>query len=166
MFKIIGADLKEYGPVSAEQLRLWVMEGRVNANTRIKPEGGMEWRVMSEFHEFADILPKAPPPAPAVSPIAPISPLAQVPRNNQLAIWSLVCGILAMIPCCGCIGAPLAIIFGAIALSQLNAEPHMTGRGFAITGIVLGILGILAGIAGYFLLGSVQGMMPNLQNIH
>ena len=29
MYKIIGGDQKEYGPVTAEQLRLWVTEGRV-----------------------------------------------------------------------------------------------------------------------------------------
>ena len=30
MYKIIGADQKEYGPVSIEQLRLWITEGRVD----------------------------------------------------------------------------------------------------------------------------------------
>jgi hypothetical protein len=27
-YKIIGADLMEYGPVSAEQIRQWINEGR------------------------------------------------------------------------------------------------------------------------------------------
>ena len=36
MYKIIGADLKEYGPVSVEQLRQWISEGRVNAQTKVQ----------------------------------------------------------------------------------------------------------------------------------
>jgi hypothetical protein len=36
-----GGDGKEYGPVSAEQLRLWVTEGRANAQTQVRlAEGG------------------------------------------------------------------------------------------------------------------------------
>ncbi len=33
MYKIIGADGKEYGPVTAEQLKQWIADGRVNGNT-------------------------------------------------------------------------------------------------------------------------------------
>lgn len=56
MYKIIGADQKEYGPVSAEQLRQWIAEGRVNAQTLVHPEGETEWKPLSSFSEFADIL--------------------------------------------------------------------------------------------------------------
>ncbi len=56
MYKIIGADQKEYGPVSAEQLRQWVTEGRVNAQTQARAEGETEWKPLSAFAEFADVL--------------------------------------------------------------------------------------------------------------
>ena len=57
MYKIIGADQKEYGPVSAELLRQWVSEGRVNAQTMAKLEGeGGDWKPLSTFPEFADAL--------------------------------------------------------------------------------------------------------------
>jgi hypothetical protein len=56
MYKIIGADQKEYGPVSTEQLRQWVGEGRVNAQTRARAEGESEWKPLSSFPEFADVL--------------------------------------------------------------------------------------------------------------
>ena len=55
MYKIIGADQKEYGPVSAEQLRQWVTEGRVNAQTKVRAEGETEWKPLSAFAEFGDI---------------------------------------------------------------------------------------------------------------
>ena len=37
MYKIIGADGNEYGPITTEQLRQWLAEGRVNAQTKVPP---------------------------------------------------------------------------------------------------------------------------------
>ena len=31
MYKILGADQKEYGPVTAEELRIWIAQGRAAA---------------------------------------------------------------------------------------------------------------------------------------
>ena len=61
------------------------------------------------------------------------------PRNNALAIASLVLGILWV---CG-LGSLLALILGIVALSQIK-KSGASGRGLAIAGIVLGVLGILA----------------------
>ncbi len=56
MYRIIGADGREYGPVTSEQLRQWIHEGRANAQTRLQAEGATEWKTLSEFPEFADML--------------------------------------------------------------------------------------------------------------
>src|ERR1035441_4257484 len=56
MYKIIGADQKEYGPVSAEQLRAWIAEGRVNGQTSVWSESTGEWKPLAVFPEFADNL--------------------------------------------------------------------------------------------------------------
>lgn len=52
MYKIIGVDQKEYGPVTAEQLRQWISEGRVNAQTQACLEGTQEWKPLGMFPEF------------------------------------------------------------------------------------------------------------------
>jgi hypothetical protein len=52
MFKIIGGDGNEYGPVSVDTLRQWQAQGRVNAETRVKSEGG-EWAKLGAFPEFS-----------------------------------------------------------------------------------------------------------------
>jgi hypothetical protein len=53
MYKIIGSDLKEYGPVPAERVRKWIAEGRVDGQTRIRTEGASDWKPLSESPEFA-----------------------------------------------------------------------------------------------------------------
>ncbi len=69
MYKIIGADGKEYGPVTADQLRQWIAEGRANAQTRVLPDGATEWVALSEVAEFAASFPSAPlPPLPGPPP--------------------------------------------------------------------------------------------------
>ncbi len=55
MYKIIGADHREYGPVPAERIKEWILEGRANAQSRIRPEGG-EWQALDGLTEFTDVL--------------------------------------------------------------------------------------------------------------
>lgn len=70
MYKIIGADQKEYGPVSADLIRQWIVEGRLNRETRVCVEGEIEWKQLSELPEFAMALPPAPAPLPPALPLA------------------------------------------------------------------------------------------------
>jgi TM2 domain-containing membrane protein YozV len=52
MYKLIGADGRQYGPVTVEQLRQWVAEGRANAQTLVQPEGGADWKPLANFPEL------------------------------------------------------------------------------------------------------------------
>jgi len=52
---IIGGDGKEYGPISAEDLRQWFVEGRLNAKTLVKATSDAEFRPLEKFPEFADL---------------------------------------------------------------------------------------------------------------
>jgi hypothetical protein len=36
MYRIIGADQKEYGPVTQDQICQWIAEGRANAHSRAR----------------------------------------------------------------------------------------------------------------------------------
>ena len=56
MYRIIGADQKEYGPALADQVRKWIVEGRADARTRARSEGGGDWKSLSDFPEFAAAL--------------------------------------------------------------------------------------------------------------
>ena len=60
MYKIIGADQKQYGPISGDQIRQWISEGRVNGDTVACAEGTDEWKPLSKFPEFGFMAPAAP----------------------------------------------------------------------------------------------------------
>lgn len=53
MFTIIGGDGKEYGPVTAAQVRAWIAAGRANLQTKAKAMGSDEWRTLADFPEFS-----------------------------------------------------------------------------------------------------------------
>ena len=54
MYKIIGVDQKEYGPITADQIRFWINEGRVNVQTKACADGTTEWKPLGAFAEFAE----------------------------------------------------------------------------------------------------------------
>lgn len=56
---IIGGDQKEYGPITADDVRQWIAEGRLGAQSRMKAEGEAEWRPLSAFPEFANAFTRA-----------------------------------------------------------------------------------------------------------
>jgi len=61
MYTIIGGDGREYGPVSADQLRQWIATGRANGATRTKAAGSEEWKPLAEFAEFSFLAASAAP---------------------------------------------------------------------------------------------------------
>ena len=53
MFKIIGGDGRQYGPIPADQLIQWIGEGRANGQTLVQPDGALDWKPLAGFPEFA-----------------------------------------------------------------------------------------------------------------
>src|ERR1035437_621376 len=51
---ISGGDGKEYGPVTTNDVRQWLAEGRLNAQSLVKAESDAEFRPLEKFPEFAD----------------------------------------------------------------------------------------------------------------
>jgi uncharacterized membrane protein len=56
MFKMIGGDGQEYGPVTAEQLRQWILDHRANGQTLVQAEGEADWKPLSARPEFTEAL--------------------------------------------------------------------------------------------------------------
>ncbi|MGA2871834.1 MAG: GYF domain-containing protein, partial [Verrucomicrobiota bacterium] len=55
MYIIIGGDGKEYGPITQEDVRQWIAEGRLNAQSLAKSVSDAEFRPLDKFPEFADV---------------------------------------------------------------------------------------------------------------
>jgi hypothetical protein len=53
-YTIIGGDRKPYSAVTADNIRSWIAEGRLNAESLAREENDVEWRPLSAFPEFAD----------------------------------------------------------------------------------------------------------------
>ena len=85
----------------------------------------------------------------AVARIDPQVAFGLAPETSGKAIFSLVCGILFLIPPVGLV----AVIFGHLALSEIKKSAgRFTGKGLAVTGIVLGYVGV-ACLLGFIGLG-------------
>jgi hypothetical protein len=56
MYRIIGIDGRQYGPVSSGQIKEWIAAGRANAASKVQVEGTQDWKPLSEFPEFAEAL--------------------------------------------------------------------------------------------------------------
>ena len=94
MYKIIGADGREYGPITADQLRAWIAEGRADAQTKALAEGAAQWKPLIGVPGIRPVACRTPPPLTAPGPIS----ITPTPRTNSMALASLVMGILSM--CC------------------------------------------------------------------
>jgi len=71
MYIIIGGDQKEYGPVSAEDVRQWIAEGRLSQQSQIKAVGAAEFRPLGGLSEFASAFAIKMAPAGTPPPFAP-----------------------------------------------------------------------------------------------
>jgi TM2 domain-containing membrane protein YozV len=92
MYRIIGKDGQQYGPVSAEQVRSWIAENRANAQTLVQTEGSPDWKPLGTLAEFGADL--KPPPFSAGGPptITAPAPTYNPRASNKLAAG--LCGIL------------------------------------------------------------------------
>ena len=74
MYTVIGGDQKQYGPISAEDVRKWIAEGRLNAHSLVKAEGDADFRALGGFPEFvAALASAATAPIPTLASIQPAS---------------------------------------------------------------------------------------------
>ncbi|MGD0060607.1 MAG: CD225/dispanin family protein [Verrucomicrobiia bacterium] len=143
MFKIIGGDGRPYGPVSADQIRQWIAEGRANAQTMAQAEGSVEWKPLGQFPEFAPsavppVMPSTPP-TPTAAPAPAFQPRPDVPNYLVPAILSTIC-------CCLPLGI-VAIVFAAQVNTKLQAgdipgalEASRKARMWVWLAVVLGLL--------------------------
>ena len=159
MFKIIGIDGRQYGPVDAEQIKRWIAAGRADASTKAQAEGSQDWKSLAEFPEFAEALgAKAPPSQPEIpapgqtADSAALVQVAAAPRSFTIDVGS-------------CLGrawdkmmTDLWTIIGISALVWIAlSASHAVYVGIVITGPLLG------GLC-YYYLKKIRGQTAELQD--
>lgn len=80
MFFILGADGKEYGPVSVAKIQEWIAAGRANLHTQARRYNETEWRALGEIAEFGAPAPAAPIVPAAAADFVPAAPVSVAPR--------------------------------------------------------------------------------------
>ncbi len=157
MFKVIGTDGKEYGPVSDNQVRLWVAQGRLNAQSKIRPEGAQEWKSIGESPELGVALPPDPPPVAASG--------SSTGSVSGLAIASLVLGVVG--PATAGLTGVAGLILGIIALVKISkSQGRLRGTGLAVAGIcVSGVMLLLLPIMAALLLPALAKAKSRAQSI-
>jgi len=159
-YTIIGGDGKQYGSVTEEQLRQWIADGRIHAQTKVQNEGASEWKALSEFSEFADALKSSAPP-PMLEP-APAVPA----KTSALAVTSLVLGVLGMFTCG--FTALFGLILGIIAIAKVkSSNGKLSGNGLALAGIIVsGIFVLMIPIFAALMLPALSAAKQKAQEIN
>ena len=156
MYRIIASDGKEYGPVTADQLRQWITEGRVNGQTQVQAQGSVDWQPLSAFPEFAAVLPPPPtigtPPSspPAIGPAAALSNEEVLARDYSIDIghcisrgwdlvmqnfWPVVGTSLLVMVCMSAVNQILGIFSTPAVRHIWEAHTASLGDGLAIFGV-------------------------------
>ena len=141
----IARDGKQLGPFSLDEVKSQLAAGTLSLSDNAWYEGAAGWAPLSSVPGVAGGAPGGPtipaattPTAPAGGPVVP-APTPSAP-TEPLAIWSLVLSIVGFLGfCCG--GSILeigAIVCGHLALSKINANPALQGRGLALAGLIIG----------------------------
>jgi TM2 domain-containing membrane protein YozV len=139
MYKIVGVNGQQYGLVGAEEIRRWIAENRVNAQTLVQTEGAQEWKALGSLPEFAAELKTVPPQiAPLSSPVAARAS-SKIPAGicgillGSLGIHKFILGytgagvilLLVTVLSCGLLGAVthlIGLIEGIIYLCKSDEE--------------------------------------------
>ena len=169
MYKIIGGDQKEYGLISAEDMRKWIAEGRLNTQTLTKAEGDEEFRPLGGFPEFVDALAAAaaaaePPQTPAsIQPAGDGDRAAALRQVKGPAIALIVTAILGlMLVVVGLVINVLMLSGFQTGLQQIN-DPQVQKLLSAMGGGLGIVQDIISGVAGVIvLLGALK--MQKLQS--
>ena len=155
-YRIIGSDLREYGPVDLEEIRKWINEGRADANTLVCEMDEKQWIQLRDLPMVAGDLPK---PAPEING----GPVKN--GDGTIQISYLLPAILCTIFCCLPFGIA-GIVFAAQANSKAQ-QGDLNGAGVAasraklmcILSFVFGLLTIVY----WFSSGEFQRLMDTMQ---
>lgn len=148
MIRILGGDGKEYGPVTIEQLRRWIAEGRATLDTRARREGEDGWQRLGDFPEFnaqpAEPVPGFVPPIPQAS-LPSAQPVAEnerplAGRGARLAAYLIDQFIVMLFALPGLFMIAMQLLSNHQSLQDITAadiQSSLAGLGVMILGMLI-----------------------------
>jgi hypothetical protein len=125
------------GVFSEQEVRDGLTAGRFAPTDIGWREGMATWQPLSQFPEVGGTDAPGVPSIPATA-----VPTPAVAKTEPLAIWSLVLSLVGLF-CCGFVVGIGGVVCGHLALSKIQREPQLQGRGLALAGLIIGYLAIL-----------------------
>lgn len=154
-YYVIGADGKEYGPTTTDQIRQWVQEGRVSRETVLKSFAtGQTMPASAVAGLFPGAVATAPPPQAAPDWSQPPSPYARpqyaakVDDGKGELVGAIIRSVLAVVFFFAFHG--IGLVFAGYAVYyaiQANTKGHKYGP----VGLAISILALLLVIGGWVL---------------
>jgi hypothetical protein len=139
-YKILGGDGNQYGPVTAEQFRAWVQEGRVGGDTQVLRSDAPTWVAAAMLPELNAAAPAATTPAPIHVVVPAQDPeLASHVKNGVswlywIAALSLVNSVAALL------GSDWRFIIGLGITQFIDAFAMGFGNGGKVVAFVLDLM--------------------------
>lgn len=143
MYKIIGADGKEYGPITLAQLKQWVAEGRLNQQSKVLPDGATDWTTVAQLPELANAMPPLTPPPNTMAG-------ADVPSYLWQSIVITLC-------CCLPFGI-VAIVYAAQVKTKLSVGDFAGAQESSSKAKMWCWIGLIVGIITNVIVGAIQFM--------
>ena len=84
-YTVQGADGKEYGPVTTEQIAAWIREGRVTSRQSVRRSDMERWAPAQDFSELQPLLPSS-------TTVAAVAPTGPATTNDASAVARLKSG--------------------------------------------------------------------------
>lgn len=109
------------GPVTLEQLYALANSGAVGTLTFVAPVGSLQWD--------------------SISSVIPELQSKEAVTNEPLALWSFILSLVGLL-CCSFFASIPAVICGHMSLHKIKADPNIPGKNFAISGVIVGYIGI------------------------
>ena len=159
-YLIIGGDGKEYGPVTDADVRKWIGEGRLSAQSQAKSESDAEFRALAQFPEFAEAFGSSSAPA----TIAPPNRAGGVADDYELDLGDCISRAWALVKSdfWPIVGVSTLVVFALGAINQIFGlitnpiiNQMVASHNFSVHGIliVLGVSMISTPVSTIFMAG-------------
>lgn len=143
VWHLVLPDEKRYGPVTESWIITQIQKNLVPEGALVWRQGMREWTAWESTYPFSQHalpLPQARHAERYGETVAPV-------RTSGLAVASMILSIVGLfLFYFGFIADLIGLILGAVALKQIDITRGLQGRGMALAGLIIGVIGVALSI--------------------